>query len=156
MVAAIVVLLGVGVHYGLTHKMVIVKGESMSPTMHDSDMIVLRTTAPTQGKIVVFRTPPEWGFDTKGHSQLVKRIVATSGSTVQFRNGEIFVNGSRIDRGVSNCSNWKGTVPEGTILVAGDNTTNSIDSVYRICNKLPSPFVPVDSIMFSGDPVKTM
>jgi signal peptidase I len=74
-----------------------VYGESMSPTLHEGDRLIVsklgRTWAsitrddylPARGDIVVFTSPIEPG------QQLVKRVVGLPGETVEVKNGSITV-----------------------------------------------------------------
>lgn len=133
----------------MNHKLVVVKGESMSPTMHDGDLAVLHISAPETGKIAVAEVPQAWEPNTT-NQRMVKRVVAMSGDKVTIAQGKLFVNGSENSRIVHNCGDWSGTVPEGRLMIAGDNENNSIDSIYRICNKQSEPFIPLDSVVFAG------
>lgn len=91
---------------------------------------------PKRGDIIVFVYPK----DTK--KDFIKRVIATEGEEVQFKNRKIFINGMRIEDpwGVYSPfipshfrlkDNYGPTViPPHSLFVMGDNRDNSQDSRY--------------------------
>ena len=91
---------------------------------------------PERGDIIVFASPetPKKDF--------VKRLIATEGETVEIKNGNIIINGKKINSPALPKSNYyynRGgygregtavTVPEGFYFTLGDNSANSRDSRY--------------------------
>ena len=75
---------------------VIVSGNSMLPTLHDSEIYTLKTYAylfhnPRIGDVVVIKDP---SFTKTVYS--VKRIVAREGQTVSFTNGIVYIDGKQL------------------------------------------------------------
>jgi signal peptidase I len=114
---------------------VVVQGRSMMPTLKDGERYYLNRwrylfVAPQCGEIVVIRDP--------GHSDLaVKRIVAQPFDWINLKNGNIYINGRRLDESYL----AQGTRTEAPDLkekwiqlgqdqyyVMGDNRANSVDS----------------------------
>ena len=114
---------------------------SMRPNLMEGDRIFVdklsyRFREPHRGEIVVFKYP----LDRK--KDFVKRLVATGGETVEIREGQIHINGSRLEsppvlleRFYYNRDDWgfgkHGQVfriPEGHLFVLGDNSAQSSDS----------------------------
>ncbi len=124
-VAAITVLLAV-----LWMPILRMYGESMSPTLTDTDVVVtVRTGKMKGGEIIAFY------YNNK---ILVKRVIATGGETVDIDdNGIVYVDGSPLTEPyLTNTVTEKGNitypvkVPEGYAFVLGDNRVVSMDSRY--------------------------
>ena len=98
---------------------------------------------PQRGDIVVFET------DQSSSELLVKRILAVGGDTVQLKEGKVYLNGAVLDESayvngetyayVNFSSTFQ--VPEGCVLLFGDNRANSADA--RLWE---DPYVPVEDI----------
>ncbi len=131
---------------------------SMEPTLRAGDRVLVdRATyhfrEPRRGEVVVFRFDPNdaanWtrggnGFTRsldllaeilnithQGSLQFIKRVVGVGGDTVELREGDLYVNGDPYEAGygfVQDSANGKWEVPEGTLMVMGDNRPNSNDS----------------------------
>jgi signal peptidase I len=114
----------------------IIPSSSMEPTLIISDRVlvnrfVYRFTEPKPGDIVVFFSPEEGNID------LIKRVIAVGGQTIDIRDGEVFVDGvRRIETFVNSeypddySSDAPLVVPKGSVYVMGDNRPNSKDSRY--------------------------
>lgn len=69
-------------------RVIIVKGDSMVPTLHSGDLLVVSTRAysetdPTRGDLVIVRHQREL---------MVKRVVGLPGEIVDTRNGHVFID----------------------------------------------------------------
>ncbi len=105
-------------------------GESMSPTLKDTDVVVtVKTGNLKDGEIVAFY------YNNK---ILVKRVIATGGETVNIDDsGVVYVDGTAITEPyLTDTVTLKGNitypceVPEGYAFVLGDNRAVSMDSRY--------------------------
>ncbi|OGX03026.1 MAG: signal peptidase I [Omnitrophica bacterium RIFCSPLOWO2_12_FULL_50_11] len=114
---------------------------SMKPTLLEGDRIFVdkvtyRFRGPVRGDIIVFKYPDDPKKD------FVKRLIAFGGEDVMIRDGEVYVNGEKLQNLVGkqtpyydNRSDWlygrEGQVvhvPEDSFFVLGDNSRQSSDS----------------------------
>ena len=120
----------------MTHLVFIsfVNGESMAPTLHDGDVLLLSKFAPARKDIVVIHNPGQL------NKRVIKRIIALEGESISFdyQLGKVFINGilqreNYINTKTNVKADWiiPETIPGGHVFVMGDNRNNSTDSRSR-------------------------
>ncbi len=119
----------------------IVQGRSMMPTIEDGERVIVnrliyRYSTPKRFDLIVFRANETTDY--------IKRIIGLPGDDLFFHEGELFVNGKKIeepflediDRLFAPFTTdftleqvtGETSVPKGYVFVLGDNRRNSIDS----------------------------
>jgi signal peptidase I len=154
------------------------------------DKLTFRFGTPHPGDVIVFKGPPPWnigyksirshdaairwlqntlsfiGFVPPDENDLVKRVVAVGGQTVECRNNTgLTVNGVRLkepyldpatlnaDPSVYPCLGPEFgpvSVPQGRLWVMGDNRTHSADSRAH-CTSTPGD--AMNGLLCTGDPM---
>ena len=132
---------------------------SMEPTIkpHDrvvANRLVYRFRDVERGDIIVFE-PTSAALTTCDAPRgvpFVKRVVGLPGDRVEVRDGQTFVNGEPYEvKGALTpdySRRWP-VVPEGGLLVLGDNRPGSCDSHVW----LPDPFVPESNVIGQAEVV---
>ena len=107
----------------------LVNGPSMENTLHDHDFVIVWQLgySPKVGDVVV--TDQENDFDVN----LVKRVIATEGQTVEIEQGVLKIDGVVQQENYLKEDNWYGdmppiVVPEDSVFLMGDNRNHSSDS----------------------------
>ena len=114
---------------------------SMEPTLDVGDRVLVNKRAYTfgdvgRGDIVVFERPDSdvGGLGGEGDANdLIKRVIAVEGDSIEARQGRVFVNGERreesyleADTPTDNLPRQR--IPPDHLFVMGDNRTDSEDS----------------------------
>lgn len=125
----------------------VVSGESMYPTFHDKDYLIVDEISyqfkdPARGEVVIFRYPlqPDRFF--------IKRIIALPGEVMTYDQGKITIK--NIETGETQTldetyilenspGKFSVTLAEGEYFVMGDNRNGSSDS--RAWGPLPEKFI---------------
>ncbi len=128
-------------------RLVGVSGSSMIDTLHNGDWLIVTPyyTEPQYGDIVI----STHRLETMG--PIVKRVIATEGDKVFIdEDGTVFVNDEKLEetsytvpvsRRYGDLS-YPLTVPEGHVMLLGDNRPLSSDSRYSYVG-----FAPVDALL---------
>lgn len=154
---------------------IVVDGPSMMPTLHDRDQMIVNKMAykigePERFDIVVFHASSQKDF--------IKRVIGLPGEHVEVINEVLYIDGKPVDEPFlselkenkkayqSLTSDFKleelpgnyKTIPEGYVLVLGDNRSNSTDSrmlgvvpIDSIVGKARLIYWPLDRIQLAGE-----
>lgn len=112
-------------------QIVTVSGESMVPTLHNNDKLILEKvsyiiTSVKRNDIVVIKYPADIS------ERIIKRVIAVAGDKVKINDNITYINGKAINEYYKNEDSMKDydevTVPQDSIFVLGDNRNFSKDS----------------------------
>jgi signal peptidase I len=123
-----------------------IPSESMDPTLMVGDRVLVnklsyRLHDVNRGDVVVFSRPDALPGGPDDPQDLIKRVIGLPGETVEARDGQVYVDGRPLDEPYlpegTTTSNLEQpiTVPEGQVLVMGDNRDNSQDG--RVFGPIP-------------------
>ncbi|HVT00831.1 MAG TPA: signal peptidase I [Patescibacteria group bacterium] len=116
-----------------------VNGQSMFPNYHNGEYILtnligLKLGKLNRGEVIVFQAPIDKDKD------YIKRVIGLPGDTVMVKNGNVYVNGIKLDESSYLPPDYKTyggsfltegqqiTVPQNSYFVMGDNRSFSSDS----------------------------
>ncbi len=126
-----------------------IPSESMEPTLVNRDRVIVNKLSyqlhdVNRGDLIVFGRPPN--EPVEDIEELIKRVVAVEGETVEARDGSVYINRQRLHEpylteGTFTAAFGPVEVPPGHVFVLGDNRGNSRDS--RV-------FGPVDEDLIVG------
>ena len=116
---------------------VVIQGRSMVPTLHDGERYFLNRLCyhyrePERGELVVIKDPGHVDF-------AVKRIIAGPNDCVQLKNGDVYLNGAKMEEAYLSAGTRTITpdgqdktvkLGRGQFFVLGDNRYVSEDSRY--------------------------
>ena len=138
--AAIVLLICLGVCFVFLFRLVVVQGDSMNPTLADGEKLVVSAvySKAERGDVVIVRRGKS--------SPLVKRVIAVEGDRVAIdsRSFQVMLNGRPLKEEYAvgqtlprDFGTGTRTIPEGYVMVLGDNRENSRDSRCREIGLIP-------------------
>ena len=125
----------IAVVFTFAFRLVGVQGSSMNDTLHDGDWVLVTPyyTEPKYGDIVIGTK------ETAAEKTLIKRVIAVSGDEVIVdEHDDVTVNGVALKEDAYTLKNgerhgnltYPVTVPEGCVMMMGDNRLGSWDSRY--------------------------
>jgi len=139
----------------------IVDGQSMEPTLHHNQMLLVDKLSYNfrdidRGEIVVFEKPGAT------NTNFIKRIIALEGESVEIKDNKVIITGNEesseftlsetyLSPDAITTGNSSYTVGEGQIFVLGDNRTNSQDS--RVIGPISTDLV-VGKALFTYWPIQ--
>ncbi|WP_053954938.1 signal peptidase I [Inediibacterium massiliense] len=124
----------------------IVDGVSMYPTLDDHDYLILKNTHHVQkGDIISFSSDLKFSTEElenlsvfqkikRGETKnLIKRVIAVEGDQLLIKDGQVYVNGKKLEENYIHGAFTFGDIyiekiPSNKIFVMGDNRENSLDS----------------------------
>lgn len=125
---------------------IVVDGESMMPTLENGDRMIVNKIGYTIGEpdrfdIVVFHAPEQKDY--------IKRIIGLPGDTVEYKNDQLYINGEPYDEPY--LDEYKAQITEGTLTE--DLTLHDIPYFDPSLDTIPEGFVLVmgDNRRFSKD-----
>lgn len=112
---------------------------SMSTTLNVGDRVLVnklsyRLHDVHRGDVIVFERPSNTSPGSEDIKDLIKRVIAVGGDTIEARDQLVYVNDERVDEseyldsGTPTDNLPRQTIPEGHVFVMGDNRTDSEDS----------------------------
>lgn len=113
---------------------VIVSGQSMEPTFHNNDRVVItKIHTIDHFDMIVFKA-------IHSDTNLIKRVIGLPGDVIVMKDDQLTINGETYDEpyvkankeaifeGQKLTGDFEAEVPEGFLYVLGDNRRNSTDS----------------------------
>lgn len=125
-----------------------VSGNSMSPTLKNNDVVVLKYDKYINREdVVFFRNPSKWAEVsgvTNNRNIVVKRATAVPGDELKINENGVYVNDEqKIDfkdidytcNFVSNGNDYSHILTKEQLFLTGDNHKNSLDSLRVLCEQ---------------------
>lgn len=116
----------------------IVDGDSMKPTFHNNDRVIVNKLVKNFGQI---NNGDVIVFHANKNADYIKRVIGLPGDTVEMKNNKLYINGTHVSERYLNKDiktddfstrtiqgSKSDVIPNGEYLVLGDNRTNSRDS----------------------------
>jgi signal peptidase I len=122
-----------------------VQQQSMEHTLEPDEYVLVDKLTPRfdtykRGDIVVFSPPADWSREDD--TPFIKRVIGLGGDTVEIRDGDVFIDGAKLDEPYlfstttsdppqpttvpGDEHRW--VIPDGEVFLMGDHRSNSADS----------------------------
>jgi len=114
------------------------------------DAMIWQYDRPSRGDVVVFTRPDEPDTEEDESAiNIIKRVIGIPGDSIEVKGAHLYVNGQLQDEpyarwqenGIPEGNFGPNTVPEGSVLLLGDNRDHSRDSRFW-----PYPFLEISRI----------
>ena len=108
--------------FAVNYKIVIINGQSMEPTLRSRQFVLAKRTEVDikNGDIIVFSV---------SEKTYIKRVFASSGDTVELKDGLIYINGASVHPyKYDSAAEIVYALGDGEFFVMGDNAGSSMDS----------------------------
>ena len=90
------------------------------------------------------------GIGSPGTEDLIKRVIALGGDTIEIRDNQVFVNGAAVDEPYISDADMPDmelvTVPEGTLWVMGDHRCDGCSQDSRFIGPIPAEDVVGEAV----------
>ncbi len=101
-------------------KIIIISGQSMSPTLNDHQIVlILKTKNIKKNDIIVF---------SFNNQELIKRVIGIEGDIIELKDGYVFKNNIQLSYTYLENENKKYILKSNEYFVIGDNFNASTDS----------------------------
>lgn len=137
-ISTLIFVIAITVLFDLVIPRSLVDGQSMEPTLHDGDRLLISRVNyflehPQRGDIVVLNAVDL--RDAEQGIMLIKRVIGLPGETVELRDQQVWINDVLIDEpylgeacSIGNCSDERWVLGNDQFFVMGDNRNHSKDS----------------------------
>jgi signal peptidase I len=138
-----------------------IPSESMVPTLEMGDRVLVNKLSYdahdlNRGDVVVFERPDDLPAGPNEPKDLIKRVIGLPGEQIVTRDGRVYIDGRLLEEPYLPPSTptvgieEELTVPEGEVLVLGDNRQNSSDG--RVFGPVPTDSVIGRAFMIMWPP----